>query len=190
MRLVALLVLALALPLAGARADAVRAPAVAPPAAAADARAPRAAALLRAFQSRLQAALQEGLARGPEAAIDACRARAPAIAAELSPPGVEMGRTSHKLRNPANAPRPWVAPLLARAVADPASARPERVELGGGRIGYVEPIRLQPTCLLCHGEMLAPPLAARIRALYPQDQATGFRVGDLRGLFWVELPTE
>lgn len=147
----------------------------------------RAVAVLRPFQERLQAALKEGLANGPEAAIDACRAQAPAIAAELSTSGAEVGRTSHRLRNPANAPRAWVAPLLAKALADPEAAKPESVELAGGAIGYVEPIRMQPLCLACHGEALAPAVAGRLRELYPRDRATGFRVGDLRGLYWVEL---
>lgn len=178
------LALSLGLPLAAsARADELRAAAPDP-----DPRVQRARAVLEPFQARLQAALQDGIARGPEAAIDACRERAPAIAAEVAPPGVEIGRTSHKLRNPANAPRAWVAPLLAQAVAEPAAAKPQVVALGGGRVGYVEPIRLQPMCLLCHGETLAPPIAERVRALYRQDRAVGFRVDDLRGLFWVELP--
>ena len=39
--------------------------------------------------------------------------RAPEIAAGLSTDGVRVGRTSHRLRNPANAPRPWMEPVLA-----------------------------------------------------------------------------
>jgi hypothetical protein len=62
------------------------------------------------------------------------------------------------------------------------------VELSDTRLGYVEPIFLQPVCLTCHGETLAPDVASRIEELYPDDQATGFAVGDFRGLFWVEYP--
>jgi hypothetical protein len=61
------------------------------------------------------------------------------------------------------------------------------VALGGGRHGYVEPIVMQPLCVTCHGEEIAEPLRQRIAELYPEDRATGFRVGELRGLFWVEL---
>ena len=60
------------------------------------------------------------------------------------------------------------------------------VELPDGRSGYVEPILLQPLCITCHGEVLAPEIAARIGELYPADRAVGFNVGDLRGVFWVE----
>ena len=55
-------------------------------------------------------------------------------------------------------------------------------------MGYVEPIVMQPMCLTCHGESLAPEIAARISEVYPDDQATGFKVGDFRGVFWVEFP--
>lgn len=148
----------------------------------------RGAAAIAPFRAQLQAALQEGLAGGVENAIAVCRDRAPALAVEAAAPGVALGRTSHRLRNPANAPRAWVDPLLARAVAEAASARPAVVRLADGRVGYVEPIFVQPPCLACHGETIAPPIAARLRALYPEDRAVGFRAGDFRGLFWAELP--
>ncbi|MEX2498681.1 MAG: DUF3365 domain-containing protein [Wenzhouxiangellaceae bacterium] len=45
-------------------------------------------------------------------------------------------------------------------------------------------------CVICHGESIAPELAETIKQLYPQDQATGFAPGELRGAFsvTVELP--
>jgi hypothetical protein len=139
------------------------------------------------FKQRLMAALQAGLAQGPDRAIDACRVEAPAIAAASGGPGVTVGRSSHRLRNPANAPRPWVQPLLDGFVASPATAAPRAVALPGGGVGYVEPIVLQPMCLTCHGATLAPAVQARIAALYPRDEATGFAPGDLRGVFWIEF---
>lgn len=38
-------------------------------------------------------------------------------------------------------------------------------------------------CLACHGPAIEPKTAAAIEALYPNDEAVGFRVGDLRGAF-------
>ena len=108
------------------------------------------------------------------------------IAAAHTTPGVRVGRASHRLRNPANAPPAWVAPLLEAYVADPASRAPREVALPGGGSGYVEPIYVQPLCVTCHGKAIAPDVAARIDALYPEDQATGFDVDDLRGVWWVE----
>lgn len=148
----------------------------------------RGAELLLPFKRELQAALRAGLAEGPVEAISACRVRAPEIADTLSRDGVRVGRSSQRLRNPANAPPPWVAPILDSYVADPAKRAPATVSLPDDRIGYVEPIRLQAACLACHGEVLAPDVAARIHELYPEDRAVGFRVGDLRGVFWIEFP--
>ncbi len=60
--------------------------------------------------------------------------------------------------------------------------------IGDGRVGYVEPITVQPLCLGCHGSTLAPGIADELNELYPDDRATGFAAGDFRGLFWVEFP--
>jgi hypothetical protein len=143
--------------------------------------------VLQPFKKRLMAALQAGLAAGPGQAVDACRVEAPAIAAASGGPGVTVGRSSHRLRNPANAPRDWVKPLLDEFVAAPAQAAPRAIALPGGGIGYVEPIATQPLCVTCHGNAIPPAVQARLAALYPGDQATGFAAGDFRGLFWVEF---
>ncbi len=148
-------------------------------------------AAIAPFQAALQAALQSGLARGPLAALEVCQVEAPAIARDTAVPApagtrVEVGRTSHRLRNPANAPRDWVRPLLGIYTQSTGTA-PRVVELGPGHWGYVEPISVQPLCLGCHGSALAEPVASRLRDLYPQDAATGFSVGEFRGLFWAEF---
>ena len=148
----------------------------------------RGAAVLMPFKKDLKQALQSGMQEGPIEAISACRIKAPEIAAAISVNGVMVGRSSHRLRNPANAAPEWVAPILELFVADPAKRVPHVTELGDGRVGYVEPIRIQPMCLACHGETVAPELEAKLLELYPDDNATGFRDGDLRGVFWAEFP--
>jgi hypothetical protein len=40
-----------------------------------------------------------------------------------------------------------------------------------------------PVCTTCHGATVAPDVAAAIAARYPEDRATGFSPGDLRGAF-------
>lgn len=146
------------------------------------------ALLLAPFKRDLTQALLAGMARSPIEALTACRTRAPEIADALSQGGVRLGRTSHRLRNPANASPDWVRPILNAYLADPSHAAPRSVSLPEGRTGYVEPIRMQPLCLTCHGERLAPEVAARIAELYPEDRAVGFDVGDVRGVFWVDYP--
>lgn len=147
----------------------------------------QAQALLKPFKLGLQEALRTGLQDGPVAAIAACRIQAPAIAESLSKRGIRLGRTSHRLRNPANIAPTWVAPTLDRYVQG-AALDPELVKLDDGLMGYIEPITLKPLCTTCHGEVLAAPVAQRIHELYPQDRATGFKPGDFRGVFWLEFP--
>lgn len=141
------------------------------------------------LQRTLSRRLVEVLADAPGAVL-VCRDEAPAIAAEVAQAqGVALGRTSHRLRSPANAPRPWVRPALAAAAGRPgAEARAVAFDLGD-RIGYLRPIVVGAPCLRCHGppETISPGVRAALQGSYPADQATGFEAGDLRGFFWAEV---
>jgi hypothetical protein len=151
----------------------------------------RGAAAVAPLKQRLLAELSSAIAAGgPEHAIDVCKLRAPRLALDASSPDVRVGRTSHRLRNPKNAPPAWAAPLLAEYVAGRRGGDSAVVPLARGGAGYVEPIFAGAMCLTCHGDAVAPPLAAKLRSLYPEDRAVGFAAGELRGLFWVELSAE
>lgn len=147
----------------------------------------RAAAALAPFKSGLMQALQSGLAESPESAIRVCRIEAPAIAERSGEPGLQVGRSSHRLRNPVNAPAPWMREIIDHYLASPDDRAPRTVRLAEDRYGYAEPIVTQPMCTVCHGRAIAPQLAGTIAELYPEDQATGFEAGELRGIFWVTL---
>ncbi|MBW2242523.1 MAG: DUF3365 domain-containing protein [Deltaproteobacteria bacterium] len=149
-----------------------------------------AAALLAPFKRDLQQALKSGLAKGPVEAIDTCRMEAPKIAEARGHAGLRVGRTSHRLRNPANASPSWVEPVLAAYLENTTDREPREIKLPGGRKGYVEPILTQALCLTCHGSSLAPEVSERLAERYPEDHATGFAEGDLRGVFWIELPAQ
>jgi hypothetical protein len=151
--------------------------------------------LVREFQLRLKAALESAIsAGGAAAAIGICRDEAPAIAAELSArSGALVSRTSLRLRNPANAPLPWQAQAMQRFQTRKAGgAALEELEtlesVPGEGIGYMKAIATQPLCVSCHGDALADDVRATLRRLYPEDSATGFAVGDLRGAFSVFWP--
>jgi len=150
------------------------------------AEAPRGAELLVPLKKSLKQALIAGMQQGPMNAISVCKEQAPAIADSLSIGGIEIGRTSHRLRNPANVAPGWVNVVLQSYLKEGGDRAPRIVSLPDNREGYVEPIVLQPLCVACHGGNLAPEVAAHIKEMYPEDAATGFEVGDLRGVFWVE----
>lgn len=147
----------------------------------------RGAAILQPFRNDLQQALKTGMAENPVTAIDYCQVLAPGLATDLSHDGVRVGRSSDRLRNPRNAAEPWMQMQLEYYRTHPDDRSPRTVALPDGRTGYAEPIWVQPMCLACHGEVLAPAVAERIRSQYPQDRATGYRAGELRGIFWVEF---
>ncbi|MGB3052457.1 MAG: DUF3365 domain-containing protein [Polyangiales bacterium] len=140
------------------------------------------------FKQSLKGALVSGLEGGPVAAISACRVEAPNLAAQASLGGVKVGRASGKLRNPSNAAKPWMQPILDVYETDPERREPAVVAIDKDTVGYVEPIFMQPLCVACHGATLAPDLETKLGELYPTDQATGYAAGDFRGIFWAELP--
>jgi hypothetical protein len=147
----------------------------------------RAAASLQPFKQQLMQALQSGMRQGAENAIDVCRLEAPVIAAAASGEGVEIGRSSHRVRNPANAPSGWQQQAIDHYLGSE-DREPMVMDLGNNQLGYAEPIITAPMCLVCHGRELSGEVRQALSVHYPDDQATGFSAGDLRGIFWVSLP--
>jgi len=148
-----------------------------------------AAATLLPFKQKLKKTLVTEISSGgPLAALNACNLEASGIAVAASTQSVRVGRTSHKLRNPANAPADWMQPLLAKWQANPAEAAPVLLDVNGVT-AYAEPILTGELCLVCHGsaEQIPEAVQARLDVLYPDDAATGFSAGELRGMFWAEF---
>ena len=145
---------------------------------------------LQPFKGALKAALTQALEVSPVAAIDVCAKQAPELARTHSSGGVLVGRAAVKRRGPDGAGPAWVEAALVALAREPSGSEASRlVALPGGRTGYAEAIWVQPMCLTCHGEVLAPEVKAALQARYPKDQAVGFRAGDFRGVFWAELPS-
>lgn len=58
------------------------------------------------------------------------------------------------------------------------------------KMTFYKPIKLSmSTCLQCHGSDsdLAPGIKEKLNEVYPDDQATGFKLNELRGMWKVEL---
>lgn len=152
----------------------------------------RGAEAMSALQTRLAGRLMAEMARGgPVAAVGVCRDEAQQLTASVSAElGVEIGRTSHRLRNPLNVARPWVVPLLPAYAGRRAEDAGMRIVDLGDRVGVVKPLATQPLCLNCHGDRdaMAPEIREMIAKAYPSDEATGFALGEVRGLIWAEVP--
>jgi hypothetical protein len=104
--------------------------------------------------------------------------------------GIELGRTSHRLRNPANAPRAWARVIVDRGSGATASVEKLRTVDLGDRVGVLRPIGTAETCTRCHGaeDEVRRNIGATLATAYPEDRATGFAPGDLRGWMWAEVP--
>ena len=137
----------------------------------------------------LKSALETG---GPVAAIEVCNLKALGIAEQVGgATGWRVGRTAFKLRNPKNAPDDWEKGVLisfaSRAAAGEDITKVEQTEVverdGHRTFRFMKAIPTAELCVTCHGASLKPEIQARLKELYPADQATGFAVGDLRGAF-------
>lgn len=164
-----------------------------PPANVSDAQRARAAALVGELKKSLTGAVTAALAQGAPEAIEACHAMAPALTDAVAREGAKIGRATRKPRNPGNAASGWQADALAHfeklhADRAPLAGQSFARVLDDGRVAYAEPLVIQEVCLTCHGTSVAPEVTAAIAPKYPDDQATGYALGDLRGIAWVELP--
>ncbi len=140
------------------------------------------------FSSLLEELMASMSENGPVRSIKVCKTRAPEVSLGVGQDsGVRIGRTSFQLRNPDNQPPDWAASFVADQVD-----REINVELPDEALGVLLPIHLKSTCVVCHGpdQQLMPDLKAAIVSSYPDDEATGFVEGDLRGYFWVEVPRQ
>ena len=148
--------------------------------------------LQKELGARLKSALAAG---GPVQAITVCQLEAPAIARALEAEGGPsyVGRTALKVRNPANGPDDEARAVLADFEHEltPNAPPPSRfITQPDGSARYLQAIPMQPLCIACHGTELSTEVSDALAQRYPQDEATGFAVGELRGAFLIEWPAD
>lgn len=142
------------------------------------------------LMTRLQGTLKSSIANvGSAGSIQICSEQAPQIAHTVFlETGVRVGRATLKKRNHENRPPQWVSDWLRQTNKDgsPPLAEDFRDEKNAR---YLRPIYIQQVCLKCHGsrQSMSLELRQKIRDIYPEDQATGYRLNDLRGVLWAEL---
>lgn len=150
---------------------------------------------VKAFGGNLKKTVKQGMqAGGPTEAIHLCNTKAPDIASQHSQGAWNVGRTSLKLRNPDNQPTAWEASVLAdfdkRLAAGEDPKKMEASKMEGDKFHYMKAIPTGGLCLACHGETLAEPVKARLAELYPEDKATGYKAGQIRGAFTLTKSVE
>lgn len=139
---------------------------------------------------RLMAAMEDG---GPTEAVEVCQEVAQRLtekSARMEPPA-EITRTALRVRNPVNRPDEHSAQVMQSwesTLAKGNEAKPD-IRINDGSVIVHRPIMTAELCLQCHGEPSEMKASTRslIREYYPDDAATGFQAGDLRGAFRIEF---
>lgn len=149
---------------------------------------------------KLLAVLTEEIGKnGPEGAILVCRDKAPQLAKAASDEtGWSVRRVSLRNRNPRAVPDGWERAALEdfdrRAASGESATTLEKAEIvtEGGKQSYryMRALPTQSLCLNCHGspEQLTPAVTEKLKALYPDDKAVGYRPGDIRGAMTIRKP--
>ena len=153
---------------------------------------------IKMLGGELKATLQSSMkANGPLESISVCNIEASKIASRISKEkGLTVGRTSLEHRNVANKPDAWETSVLEQFEDRKAAGEnpkdldySEVVDYDDGKaFRYMKAIPTGDVCLSCHGTNIAEPLAKKITSIYPDDKATGFNKGDIRGAFTVITP--
>lgn len=131
---------------------------------------------------------------GPVAAIPICAEKAqPLVADVASTRKIEMRRLSDRPRNPQqNAQGSDLTTLesFRAAIENGTPPQPAVEPLADGSTIVRLPIPInQPLCLQCHGsnDDITAETRTAIHALYPEDQATGYKMNDLRGIWKITI---
>lgn len=150
---------------------------------------------IKGFSGELKAALKAAIENGglPNG-VQVCQQQAPLIAEKWSTEGWQIGRTSLKVRNSGNSADNWEQKILQEYAVKLANGIPpaqlnhaEIVKNGDSQVfRYMQPIMLDTLCVACHGSQLAETVKQQVQQYYPNDMATGFTPGELRGAFTLQ----
>lgn len=121
---------------------------------------------------------------GPVYAVTFCNEQAMPLTDSLSKKyNCEIKRVSDKYRNPANKPTETELETW-KNISSSGTASPI-ISTENGHLVYYKPIKIaMPACLKCHGKPgldIDAKTLEIIRQKYPDDMATGYKEGDLRG---------
>jgi len=138
------------------------------------------------LKPQLKKALKEG---GVEHAIKVCSEKAPQIANDLSGKTQwSVKRVSLKTRNTSTAQADiWETMVLkefAKKQQQGKSAKTlAKAEIVENQFRFMKAQGVAPLCLTCHGTELSNEAKSALEHFYPDDKATGYQLGQVRGAF-------
>ena len=126
---------------------------------------------------------------GPAQAIPFCNAKADPLTKSVAEKyGVSIKRTSHKIRGKENAPNEVELAIIKKyltSMNNGEKLKPTIQKDEVGKVHFYSPIKVEKKCMSCHGVVgkeVTQKTDSILKVLYPNDQATGFKIGDLRGI--------
>ncbi len=131
------------------------------------------------YGNKLKKLLSEGLQKGPEHAIDACHLAMNKMGKH------PVHRTTLKPRNVHNRPNSAFKEKLLQLEQE--KAQNFQLISDKNKTWLAKPIYIKPLCTTCHGVTPSEKIQTKLKVLYPQDQALGYKVGDFRGIFFTEI---
>ncbi len=132
---------------------------------------------------------------GAEYAVEFCSEEAMRLTDSVSDAlGLKIQRLAKKYRNPDNETLGKDSLIFKKYILDWLGHQPLKEQIiinENGNPVYYNPIKVKHFCLTCHGEpgkTMDPQLAEKIKKHYPGDKATGFKEGQLRGMWVITFP--
>ncbi len=152
-------------------------------------------ASFKALSGQLKGAMEKG---GVRNAVEYCNFMANPLIDSLSQAHqAQIRRTSFHARNPGNKPSPNEKDILAffhTKYNNKEPLAPMVIIYHDGSTVFYAPIVIPgPLCLTCHGDpekTISSQDYDYIRSLYPDDDAIGYKTGDLRGMWSITLNVE
>lgn len=144
---------------------------------------------LGSLKPELGKAMKSG---GPVHAVGKCHEISPEIAQQLSEStGWQVNRVSLKPRATTATADTWETRTLqwfdTQAAAGKDVTKLEKFEIvkidGQDTYRYMKAIPTGDVCLTCHGTAVPASVSAKVLELYPNDKATGYHKGEIRGAF-------
>lgn len=142
------------------------------------------------FQQELMQAVKT---EGVPGAINYCNLNAMEIVKKLEDSlEISIKRVTNKTRNPADSLTGVEKEIWEAYSYDPTKASAQIQEFSETELIFTKPILIgSGLCLNCHGQIgneITTENYSLIHQLYPDDQATGYQLGDLRGMWRLIIP--
>ncbi len=149
-------------------------------------------ATFKVFKKNIEAIAQTN---GLPAVVNFCQHSALKITDSMSKANnVIIKRTSNKIRNMKNAPdsdqKLVIDSYLRTQEKQNNQMEPIVMTDDKGFVHFYAPIKIKKACLKCHGtpeKDISAPILKMIKEHYPNDKATGFREGELRGIWDIKF---